>query len=96
MKAISPISLYARINIFNYVIAHHIQQKWETAQSFAIYSAKQKRWLCRVCSEYGEGTKHWITLAVKLDQHQTPTFGGYVQSGKHTNGIQKRQEVKQV
>ena len=49
-----------------YMAAHQIQEKWEIAYPFAIYSAKQKGWLCKVCSEYGEGTEHWVSLAVKL------------------------------
>ena len=40
----------------NYIMAHQIQEKWETAYHFAIYSAKQKGWLCKVCSEFGECT----------------------------------------
>ena len=71
----------------NYMIAHQIQEKWETAYPLAIHSVKQEGWLCKVSSEYGEGTKHCITLAVKLNQHPTRTFEGHVQSGKHTNAI---------
>lgn len=35
-------------------------------------------------------------MAFKLNQHPAQTFEGHVQSGKHTNVIRKRQEVKQM
>lgn len=38
-------------------VAHQIQEKWETAFEFATYLAKQRGWLCKICSEYGEGSK---------------------------------------
>ena len=40
-----------------YMVAHQIQEKWETAYPFAMYTAKQKGWLCNICAEYGEGTE---------------------------------------
>ena len=80
----------------NYMIAHQIQEKWEKVYPFAIYSVKQKGWLCKVCPENGEGTEHWITLAVKSNQHPTRTFEGHLQSQKHTNAIRKQQAVKQM
>ena len=78
------------------MMAHQIQEKWETSYHFAIYSAKQKGWFCKVCSEFSEGTEHWITLVAKLNQHPTRTFEGHVQLRKHTNTILTRQEVKQM
>ena len=57
-----------------YMVAHQIQEKWETTYPFAIYTAKQKGWICNICAEYGEGTEQWITAAVKLNQHPTRTF----------------------
>ena len=42
------------------MVAHQIQEKWETTYPFAIYTAKQQRWLCNICAEYG-GIEQWIT-----------------------------------
>ena len=78
------------------MIAHQIQEQWETVYPFAIYSTKQKGWLSKVFSEYSEGTEHWTTLAVILTQHSTRTFEGHAQPGKQTNAIWKRPDVKQM
>ena len=31
--------------------AHQIQEKWESKFPFAIYSAKERGWLCKACAE---------------------------------------------
>ena len=39
----------------NYLDEHERQAKWEGLFPNALYSVKQKEWLCTVCMEYGAG-----------------------------------------
>ena len=38
---------------------------WDTGYLFAFYLAKEKGWLCKICTEYGED-EYWCTKAVKM------------------------------
>lgn len=80
----------------NYMVAHQIQEKWESRYPFVMYTAKGKGWLCKVCTEYGEGSDHWITQAIKLNQHPTRTFDKHADSEKHKAAIRKKHEIKRM
>ena len=73
----------------SYFSAHQIQEKWESKFPFTIYLATERGWLCKVCTEYSEGTEMWKAVAVKLYEHPTRTFLGHKNSKKHVNALKK-------
>ena len=80
----------------SYFSAHQILEKWESKFLFAIYLAKERGWLCKVCTEYSEGTEQWKIVIVKLHEHPTSTFLGHENSKKHLNALKKQREVRKI
>ena len=66
----------------NYLDEHERQAKWERLFPNALYSAKQKGWLCTVCMEYGAG-EYWRTVAAKEWEHPKRTFETHFNGKKH-------------
>lgn len=68
---------------------------WENEFPFAYYSAKDRGWLCKHCTEFGVG-EHWRTKGVKLWEHPNRTFVTHENSTKHKEALSKRQECKRM
>ena len=66
-------------------------EHWETEYLFVFYSAKEKGWLCKKCTEYGEG-EYWRTKAVKMWEHPNRTFLKHQESISHVEAMKKWQE----
>ena len=79
----------------SYLREHQTQAKWEEKYEFAIYSASGGGWLCKTCSEYGDG-EYWRLKAVKIWEHPIRTFEKHKHSAKHVAANKKRLEVKQM
>ena len=79
----------------NYLDEHERQAKWERLFPNALYSAKQKGWLCTVCMEYGAG-EYWRTIAVKEWEHPKRTFETYFNGKKHSEAAQKQVEITRI
>ena len=80
----------------SYFSADQIQEKCESKFPFAIYSAKERGWLCNVSAAYNEGTEQWKTVAVKLHEHPTRTFLGHKNFKKHVNALKTQREVRKI
>ena len=76
--------------------AHQIQEKWESKFPFAIYSTKERGWLCKVCAEYSERTEQRKAVSVELNEHPTRTFLGHENSKKHANALKQQREVRKI
>ena len=80
----------------SYLSAHLILEKWESKFPLAIYSEKERGWLCKVYSEYNEGTEQWKRVPVELHEHPTRTFLGHENSKKYVNVLKKQREVRKI
>ena len=47
-----------------YLAAQQAQARWEEKYDFAVYSATEQGWLCKVCSEYAN-VEYWKSKYVK-------------------------------
>ena len=60
-----------------------------------MYSALGVGWLCKTCSECGDG-EYWRLKAVKLWEHAKRTFEKHKRSEKHVAAVTNHLEVKQM
>ena len=72
---------------------HQIQTKWKVSFPFVFYSSSIDGWLCKLCSEYGEGDDFWRFRAVKLYEHLNRVFFQHADSLKH-KAAEKKIEIQ--
>ena len=77
----------------NYLDEDERQAKWEGLFPNALYSVKQKGWLCTVCMEYGAG-EYWRTITIKEWEHPKRTFVTHFNGKKHFAEAHKQVEIK--
>ena len=69
------------------------QEHWEIGYPFVFYSVKEKGWLCKICTENGEG-EYWRTKAVKIRERPNRRFVKHQGSVIQVKAMKKQQSVK--
>ena len=71
------------------------QEHWEIGYLFVFYSVKEKGWLCKICTQNGEG-EYWRTKAVKIRERPNRRFVKHQASVIQIKAMKKRQECKSM
>ena len=69
------------------------QEHWEIGYLFVFYSVKEKGWLCKICTQNGEG-EYWRTKAVKIRERPNRRFVKHQGSVIQVKAMKKQQSVK--